>query len=117
MLVDGKKFFGGNSKLVVKNIPADAVGNIEVIDNYNEVAFLKGLSNSDEMVMNIKLKEDKKRFVFGNVEEGKGNEGFYKTSVNLFYYAPKTKVNFIGNINNIGDKTLIFRDYISCLAE
>ena len=39
MLVDGKKFFGGNSKLAVENIPADAVDNVEVIDNYNEIAF------------------------------------------------------------------------------
>lgn len=113
MLVDGKKFFGGNSKLAVENIPADAVGNVEVIDNYNEVAFLKGLTDSDEMAMNIKLKEDKKRFVFGDVEAGKGNEDFYKTSANLFYYAPKTNVNFIGNINNTGEKTFTFRDYMS----
>jgi hypothetical protein len=90
MLVDGKKFFGGGSKLAVDNIPANAIGNVEVIDNYNEVAFLKGLTDSDEMAMNIKLKEDKKRFVFGDVEAGKGNKDFYKTSANLFYYSPKT---------------------------
>ncbi|SDS55509.1 CarboxypepD_reg-like domain-containing protein [Polaribacter sp. KT25b] len=113
MLVDGKKFFGGNSKLAVENIPADAVGNVEVIDNYNEVAFLKGLTDSDEMAMNIKLKEDKKRFVFGDIEAGKGNKEFYKTSANLFYYSPKTNVNFIGNINNIGEKTFTFSDYMS----
>jgi len=113
MLVDGKKFFGGNSKLAVENIPADAVGNVDVIDNYNEVAFLKGLTDSDEMAMNINLKEDKKRFVFGDVEAGKGNKNFYKTSANLFYYAPKINVNFIGNLNNIGEKTFTFRDYLS----
>ena len=113
MLVDGKKFFGGNSKLAVENIPANAVGNVEVIDNYNEVAFLKGLTDSDEMAMNIKLKEDKKRFLFGDVEVGKGNEDFYKTSANLFYYSPKTNVNFIGNLNNVGEKTFTFRDYMS----
>lgn len=113
MLVDGKKFFGGNSKLAVENIPADAVGNVEVIDNYNEVAFLKNLTDSDEMAMNIQLKEDKKRFVFGDIEAGKGNKEFYKTSANLFYYSPKTNVNFIGNINNIGEKTFTFSDYMS----
>lgn len=113
MLVDGKKFFGGNSKLAVENIPANAVGNVEVIDNYNDVAFLKGLSDSDEMAMNIKLKEDKKRFVFGDIEAGKGNQDFFKTSANLFYYSPKTNVNFIGNLNNIGEKTFTFRDYLS----
>ena len=113
MLVDGKKFFGGNSKLAVENIPANAVGNIEVIDNYNEVTFLKGLTDSDEMAMNIKLKEDKKRFLFGDIETGKGNKDFYKTNANLFYYSPKTNVNFIGNLNNIGEKTFTFKDYMS----
>ncbi|MCG1035148.1 carboxypeptidase-like regulatory domain-containing protein [Polaribacter sargassicola] len=113
VLVDGKKFFGGNSKLAVENIPANAVGNVQVIDNYNEVAFLKGLTDSDETAMNIQLKEDRKRFVFGDIEAGKGNKEFYKTSANLFYYSPKTNVNFIGNINNIGEKTFTFRDYMS----
>jgi len=113
MLVDGKKFFGGNTKLAVNNIPADAIGDIEVIDNFNEIAFLKGLTDSDEMAMNIKLKKDKNRFTFGDVELGKGNSDFYKTSANLFYYASKININFIGNINNIGEQTMSFKDYFS----
>lgn len=113
MLVDGKKFFGGGTKLAVENIPADAVDKVVVLDNYNEVAFLKNLSDSDEMAMNIQLKEDKKRFVFGDIEAGKGNRNFYKTHANLFYYSPKTNINFIGNLNNIGNKTFTFEDYLS----
>ncbi len=113
MLVEGKKFFGGSSKLAVENIPANAVAKIQVIDNYNEVAFLKGLSDSDEMAMNIQLKEDKKRFVFGDIEAGKGNKDYYKAHSNLFYYSPKTNVNFIGNLNNTGEKIFTFKDYMS----
>ncbi len=113
LLVDGKKFFGGNSKLAVENIPANAVDKVEVLDNYNEVAFLKNISDSDEMAMNIKLKEDKKHFTFGDVEVGKGNKKYYRTHANLFYYSPKTNVNFIGNLNNTGEKTFTFKDYLS----
>lgn len=113
MLVEGKKFFGGGSKLAVENIPANAVAKIQVLDNYNEVAFLKGLSDSDEMAMNIQLKEDKKHFVFGDVEAGKGNEDFYNAHANLFYYSPKTNLNFIGNLNNTGKKVFTFKDYMS----
>ena len=64
MLVENKKFFGGNSKLAVENIPANAIDKVEVLDNYNEVTFLKDVSDSNEMAMNILLKEDKKRFFF-----------------------------------------------------
>ncbi|MCH3881579.1 carboxypeptidase-like regulatory domain-containing protein [Tenacibaculum aquimarinum] len=113
MLVDGKKFFGGGTKLAVDNIPADAIDKVQVLDNYNEVAFLKNVSDSDEMAMNIQLKEDKKRFLFGDIEAGKGNKNYYKTHANLFYYSPKTNVNFIGNLNNTGEKTFTFKDYLS----
>lgn len=64
VLVENKPFFNGNSKLAVNNIPANAVNEVEIIDDYNEVAMLKGLEDSEDMAMNIKLKEDKKKFVF-----------------------------------------------------
>ena len=113
LLVEGKKFFGGGTKLAVDNIPANAVDKIQVIDNYSEIAFLKNVMDSDRMAMNIQLKKDKKQFAFGDVEAGKGNRNFYRTHSNLFYYSPKTNVNFIGNINNTGEKTFSFKDYMS----
>ncbi len=111
MLVDGKKFFGGGTKLAVENIPADVVGEVEVIDNYNEVAMLKGLIETDDMAMNIKLKKDKKKFTFGDVEAGKGNKDFHLAHAGLFYYSPKTTINFIGNINTMGDRFFTLSDY------
>ena len=111
MLVEGKKFFGGGSKLAVENIPANAVGEVEVIDNYNEITMLKGLEETDDMAMNIKLKKDKKQFTFGDVEAGKGNEDFYVAHAGLFYYSPKTRLNFIGDINNIGENAFTYSDY------
>lgn len=113
MLVEGKKFFNGGTKLAVDNIPANAIDQIEVLDNYNEIAFLKNLSDSDKMAMNIKLKKDKKNFFFGDIEAGKGNEQYYRTHANLFFYSPETNVNFIGNLNNTGEKTFTFKDYMN----
>lgn len=112
MLVEGKKFFGGNSKLAVENIPADAVGEVEVIDNYNEIAMLKGLEETDDMAMNIKLKKDKKKFVFGDIEAGKGNEDFYLANASLFYYSPKTILNFISDLNSTGNNAFTLKDFI-----
>lgn len=114
MLVEGKSFFGGGSKLAVENIPADALDKIEVIDNFNEVAFMKEVSDSDELAMNVKLKADKKKFVFGDIETaaevGNADNGFYLAHAALFYYAPKTNFSFIGDANNIGKRTFTFDD-------
>ena len=63
VLVEDKTFFNGTTKLAIDNIPADAVDKIEMVYNYNKVSFLKGLEDSDKLAMNIKLKEDKKRFL------------------------------------------------------
>jgi len=110
MLVEGKSFFGGGSKLAVENIPADALDKIEVIDHFNEVGFMKQVSDSEDLAMNVKLKEDKKKFVFGDVEAGLGKNKFNLAHTGLFYYSPNTNVSFIGDLNNIGHSTFTFQD-------
>lgn len=113
VLVENKTFFTGDSKLAVNNIPADAVDKVEILDNYNEVAMLKGLQDSENMAMNIKLKEDKKKFIFGDIEAGGGYEDRYFIHPSLFYYSPKTSLSFIGDINNIGQTSFTLKDYIN----
>ncbi|WP_396142924.1 carboxypeptidase-like regulatory domain-containing protein [Flavobacterium sp.] len=113
MMVEGKSFFGGGSKLAVENIPADALDKIEVIDHFNEVGFMKQVSDSEDLAMNVKLKENKKKFVFGDIEAGAeiaNDNGFHLAHAGLFYYAPKTNLSFIGDINNIGKSTFTFDD-------
>ncbi len=112
MLVEGKSFFGGGSKLAVENIPADALNKIEVIDHFNEVGFMKEVSDSEDLAMNIKLKKDKKKFVFGDIEAGVGNDKYNLAHAALFYYAPKTNLSFIGDANNIGKSTFTFDDML-----
>lgn len=113
MMVEGKSFFGGGSKLAVENIPADALDKIEVIDHFNEVGFMKQVSDSEDLVMNVKLKKNKKKFVFGDIEAGAeiaNDNGFYLAHAGLFYYAPKTNLSFIGDMNTIGKSTFTFED-------
>lgn len=112
VLVENKTFFTGDSKLAVNNIPADAVDKVEVLDNYNDIAMLKGLQDSDDMALNIKLKEDKKKFMFGDIEAGAGIKDRYVVHPSIFYYSPKTNVNVIGDLNNTGVKSFTIKDYL-----
>ncbi|WP_320815811.1 TonB-dependent receptor [Flavobacterium sp.] len=116
VMVEGKDFFDGDTKIAVKNIPANALDKIQVLRNYNEVSNLKGLENNEEsIVLNIKLKEGKKNFWFGDVTAGGGfrddEADGYLVNPKLFYYSPKYSINVIGNINNIGELPLTARDY------
>ncbi|MFI0427288.1 MAG: carboxypeptidase regulatory-like domain-containing protein [Flavobacterium sp.] len=115
VMVEGKDFFDGDTKLATKNIPADALDKIQVLRNYNEVTNLKGLENNEENVaLNIKLKDGKKNFWFGDITAGIGvghEEDRYIINPKLFYYNPKFSLNVIGNKNNIGELPLTAQDY------
>ena len=115
VMVEGKDFFDGDSKLATKNIPADAVDKVEVLRNYNEVDQMRGLGNDqDNVAINIKLKEGKKNFWFGEVTAGAGiadEDGKYLVHPKLFYYSPKYSINIITDFNNIGEVPFTFRDY------
>jgi hypothetical protein len=115
LMVEGKDFFDGDTKLGVKNIPADAIDKIQVLRNFNDVSALKGLENGDENIgMNIKLKSGKKNFWFGDINAGGGienNNTRFIANPKLFYYSPKYSLNFIANYNNIGELPFTIQDY------
>ena len=115
LMVNGKDFFDGDTKLGVKNIPADAIDKVQVLRNYNEVSNLKGLENNeDNIAINIKLKQGKTNFWFGDILAGEGIIDSKNRSIvnpKLFYYSPKYSVNLIGNLNNIGELPLTMQDY------
>lgn len=115
LMVEGKDFFDGDTKLGVKNIPADAIDKIQVLRNYNENSILKGVENNqDNVAMNIKLKSGKKNFWFGDMTAGIGvahEESRYLINPKLFYYSPKYSINLISNFNNIGELPLTVQDY------
>ncbi|WP_452222189.1 outer membrane beta-barrel protein [Lacinutrix salivirga] len=114
VMVDGKDFFDGDSKLATKNIPANAIDKVQVLKNYSNNSQLSGVTNNqDNVAINIKLKEGKKNFWFGTITAGVGDSPdgeLYLAQPKLFYYSPKKSINFIGDINNIGELALSRRD-------
>lgn len=112
VLVDGKEFFDGDSKLATQNIPASAVDKVQVLRNYNEVEGMRGVTNNeDNIVLNIKLKKGKDRFWFGEINAGAGNNEKYIVKPKLFYYSPEKSLNLLGDFNNIGEAPFTMRDY------
>ena len=114
LMVNGKDFFDGDTKLASKNIPSKAVDKIQVLRNYSEVGQLSGVTNNqDNVAINIKLKEGKENFWFGTVTAGGGvseDDALYLAQPKLFYYSPKFSLNFIGDLNNTGETALSRRD-------
>ncbi len=114
LMVNGKDFFDGDTKLATKNIPSKAVDKIQVLRNYSEVGQLRGVTNNqDNVALNIKLKEGKENFWFGDITAGAGaspDNELYVLQPKLFYYSPRYSLNFIGDLNNTGEVALTRRD-------
>lgn len=82
--IDGKKFFGNDVQSATKNIPADMIEKIQVIDEKSDMAKLTGFEDDDtEHIINLTLKADRKKGVFGKYTGSLGadmvtdNEGWF----------------------------------------
>ena len=117
VMVEGKDFFDGDTKIATKNIPSNAIDKVQILKNYSEVGQLSGVQNNqDNIAINIKLKKGKDKFWFGNITAGGGEsieENLYLFQPKLFYYSPKYTVNVIGDLNNIGELAFTRRDYFN----
>ncbi|MFT6829138.1 MAG: hypothetical protein ACJAZV_002436, partial [Roseivirga sp.] len=111
LLVDGKEFFEGDTKLATKNLPANVVDKVQVLQNFNDISPLSGVNSSEQLALNIQLKGDKKNLVFGDLELGGGPEGRFRGHANAFYYNPKTNINLIADANNVGELAFTTSDF------
>ena len=71
--IDGKKFFGNDVQSATKNIPADMIDKVQVIDEKSDMAKLTGFDDDEgEKIINLTLKKNRKRGVFGKYTGGLG---------------------------------------------
>ena len=102
VMVDGDDFFEKGYRVLTKNMPAQPISEIELLQNYSNNRLLKGVEESDKVALNLKLDEKSKRIWFGNLKPSFGNGGFYELRVNLMNFGKKNKFYFLTSLNNIG---------------
>lgn len=89
--IDGKKFFGDDVQTATKNIPAEMIDKIQVIDEKSEMAKLTGFEDDDtERIINLSLKKNRKKGLFGNYSGALGadmvaDNGMWFDYDNLFF--------------------------------
>lgn len=78
ILVDGKEFFADDTKATTKNLPANIVDKLQVIDRKSDLARLTGVDDGeDETVINLTVKKGMKQGWFGNLVAGYGTDNRY----------------------------------------
>ena len=102
LLIEGDDLFEQNYKIVVKNLQADAIDKVEILNNFSENPLLKGMGSTDEIAMNLKLKADKKNIIFGETLLQHSFQKRYFGKLNLVGFFDKLKFYSINNLNNTG---------------
>lgn len=80
--VNGKTYLGGDVASTVKNLPANIVDKIQVVDDYGDEAARTGIKNQEpEKILNIVTKTDKSVGHTLGVQAAAGNNKRYETTV------------------------------------
>ena len=115
VLVDGREFFGKDPKVATRNLPAEAVKQVDVYDKQSDMAEFTGIPDGDdERTIDLKLREEAKRGYFGQASGGFGgdmntqarlgalarNELRYDGRFTLNRFSPTMQLSLNANTNN-----------------
>ena len=95
IMVDGKKFFLNDPSLATQNLPADIVDKIQVVNKKSDQAeFSKVDDGQTEKVINLTLKKEKKRGIFGSYRLGAGSNDSYDLGARIGGFRNATQAEF-----------------------
>ena len=107
--VNGKDFFNGDVTTATRQINADMVDRIQIIDDYGDQAAFTGVKDGDpSKTLNIQLKKDKNKGYFGNVSAGAGTEDRYLINASFNLFKNSRQISLLGNLNNTNANTFNF---------
>jgi hypothetical protein len=118
--INGKDFMGGDVQSATKNLPADVIENIQMIDDYGDQANLTGVKTGEpDKIMNITIRKDKNYGYFGQATVGDGDDALPKSqgipdqnryigSLNVFNFNGDQQIAVLGSINNTNVNTFTF---------
>lgn len=102
ILVNGKPFFDADGQVALQNLPADMIDKVQVTDTKTKKEELAKLQASgDNASINLTIKKDKNKGLFGRVTGGYGSDGRYEASGLLNYFKDKRKISVLASSNNI----------------
>lgn len=104
--VDGKKFFDGDIEMATKNLPAEMIDKIQVLEQKSEMAQLTGFEDDEtERIINFTTKSNRRKGVFGNVVGGGGldteSQVRYDANANINFMDGDSQTSLVAGANNV----------------
>ncbi|WP_297336649.1 TonB-dependent receptor [Algoriphagus sp.] len=111
ILVDGREFFGNDPNIALRNLPADAIDRVEVLDQRSDQSRLTGFDDGNyTKTINIILREDRKNGQFGRVYSGYGTDDRYLAGGSLNLFNGDQRISILGLFNNVNQQNFSSQD-------
>lgn len=111
--VDGREFFGDDAMATLKNLPAEVVDKIQLVEEQSEQSRLSGVDDGNrEMTMNIVTRPDRRNGVFGRVTAGAGTDDRYQAGGTINIFKPTRRVTLLAGSNNINQQSFGMEDFL-----
>lgn len=104
LLLNGRDFFKGDNKIMLENIGAYTVKNIEVYKGQTQMEKWVNDSTAEKhLTMDVKLKKEYMRGWIINAQAAGGTKERYLGKLFASMFTPTTNLTFVGNANNLND--------------
>jgi hypothetical protein len=117
MLVQGRDIINANQQLATEGIRADQLKEIKVIENYKAPSEQFQTERSDDVAMDVRLKEGELSKWSGEAELMAGYPSSVKADVSGFNLGDKVGLSGFVRANNVGERVLTFQDMMSMLSQ
>ncbi|CAG5073054.1 hypothetical protein DYBT9623_04580 [Dyadobacter sp. CECT 9623] len=110
--VDGKRFFGDDTKAATKNLPAEAISKVQVFNEKTEQSRITGVDDGKhEKTLNLQLKDSHKKGGFGKATLAAGTDKRVEGKINYNRFNEKNQFSVIGLGNNTNQGGMSWDDY------
>ena len=111
ILVDGREFFGSDQNIALRNLQADAIDRVEVLDQRSDQSRLTGFDDgSYTKTINIILRSDRKNGSFGRMYAGYGDDDRYAAGGSVNFFKEDQRISILGLFNNINQQNFSSQD-------
>lgn len=105
IMVDGKEFLLGDTKAATKNLPAEVIDKIEMLDRSTDAARMSGFDDGEEeTLLNLSFKPQYKQGLFGNAFVGYGTRNRFEANATLNNFSGANRLTLIAGGNNTNSK-------------
>ena len=101
IMVDGKEFFSDDPNVASKNLPADMIEKLQVVDRKSDMTRMTGFDDGEEeTIINLTVKPGMKQGWFGNAFAGYGSKDRYEGNAMINRFINNDQVTLMGGLNN-----------------